>query len=165
MTDQDKNTEALIREAKRMINISLMVVAFAFICLLQYQLPPHFMDAYFGSAAAKDSTSIAADYVPPFELDSTEVKNGIHLPTGLIVDKGVQDVMVTCKSCHSLDLVMQNRADRDGWKDLIVWMQETQNLWQLPNESIILDYLAKNYAPKNTGRRKNIEAIEWYDYK
>jgi hypothetical protein len=48
---------------------------------------------------------------------------------------------------------------------MIKWMQETQGLGDLgTNEPIVLDYLAKYYAPKETGRRKSLEIaeIEWY---
>lgn len=165
MDEDKKNIDGLIKAANRMIAVSLAVVIFAFLCLAQAFFPPHFFDRHIETSTDKTALLANNAYKPPFELDPTEVENGIHLPTGLIVDKGVEDVMVTCKSCHSLEIVMQNRADRDGWKDLIVWMQETQNLWQLPNEAIILDYLAKNYAPKNTGRRKNLENVTWYPYK
>lgn len=163
MSDRDKNIDGLIKAANRMITVSLMVIVFAFVCLLQSIFPPHFFDRYF-VATPEETAIVTNEYIPPFELNPNEIENGIHKPTGLIVDKGVEEVMVTCKSCHSLEIVIQNRADREGWKELIVWMQKTQNLWQLPNEAIILDYLGKNYAPKNTGRRKNLEDIVWYPY-
>jgi hypothetical protein len=47
---------------------------------------------------------------------------------------------------------------------MIRWMQATQNLWDLgANEGIILDYLAKHYAPQNTGRRAPLTDITWYE--
>jgi hypothetical protein len=53
---------------------------------------------------------------------------------------------------------------REGWKATIVWMQETQNLWDLgANEELILNYLSKNYAPTDKGRRQNLEITEWYE--
>ena len=98
------------------------------------------------------------------DLSFNEIENGIHIPSGLIVDDGVDMVIRTCGACHSLDLVTQNKADRKGWKDIIVWMQETQGLWDLgPSEDIILTYLAKNYAPVDEGRRRNLDQIEWYE--
>ena len=92
-----------------------------------------------------------------------EVKDGIHLSTGLIDDVGLQDVIGNCTSCHSSKLIIQNRASREGWKSMIRWMQETQNLHDLgEKEETILDYLAKNYQPEKIGRRRNLEGIEWY---
>ena len=93
-----------------------------------------------------------------------ETENGIDLESGLIVDNGYELVKVTCGACHALDLVTQNSASREGWKDIIVWMQQTQKLWDLgDNEALILDYLEKNYAPKEQGRRAQLKNIEWYD--
>ncbi len=93
------------------------------------------------------------------------IKDGIHLPTGLVYAEGFDLVRNTCTGCHSAQLVTQNRATRAGWQSMIRWMQETQGLWELgDNEGPILDYLATHYAPEEVGRRANldIEAIEWY---
>ena len=93
-----------------------------------------------------------------------EVQDGIHLASGLVAEEGYELVALTCSGCHSTKLVTQNRATREGWKELIVWMQETQKLWDLgENEPPILDYLAKHYGPENKGRRENLENIEWYE--
>lgn len=93
-----------------------------------------------------------------------EFKNGIHLATGFIQDENVQLIIGNCTNCHSAKMVTQNRASRDGWKSMIVWMQETQGLWDLgENEPLILDYLAKHYAPKKQGRRAPLTDIDWYD--
>ena len=48
------------------------------------------------------------------------------------------------------------RANRDGWLELIRWMQRTQNLWQFPpaTEAEIVDYLATHYAPTPTRFRR-----------
>lgn len=84
--------------------------------------------------------------------------------TGLADDPNIQIIAANCTACHSAKLVTQNRATREGWKSMIQWMQKTQNLWDLgKNEDIILDYLAKNYAPKSKGRRAPLENIEWYE--
>jgi hypothetical protein len=88
--------------------------------------------------------------------------------TGLIVAKGVEDVVANCTVCHSAKFILLQRGDRQTWKDMIVWMQKTQGLWDLKSlpsssvagkdtETVILDYLAKNYAPDNKiERRKNL---------
>ncbi|MDC6361823.1 monoheme cytochrome C [Muricauda sp. SP22] len=98
------------------------------------------------------------------EEDFDKVENGIHLATGFIEDEGMQVTIQNCTGCHSAKLVTQNRMSREGWKATIVWMQETQNLWDLgANEKLILNYLSKNYAPTNKGRRQNLEVAEWYE--
>ncbi len=93
------------------------------------------------------------------------VENGIHVKTGLKNDENLKLIIGACTSCHSSKLIIQNRATRQGWKNMIVWMQETQGLHDLGvNEPKILDYLAEHYAPQELGRRKNLdyEELEWY---
>ncbi|MFM1879456.1 MAG: hypothetical protein RLZZ241_2322 [Bacteroidota bacterium] len=98
------------------------------------------------------------------EPDIDQIVNGIHVRTGFVDDEGLMTVVANCTACHSASLVTQNRMSREGWEGLIRWMQETQNLWDLgPNESVILDYLAANYAPKKKGRRQQLTGIEWYE--
>ena len=97
--------------------------------------------------------------------DWDKVENGVHLQTGLIYDANFDIVRANCTACHSGKLVAQNRATREGWLQMIRWMQKTQGLWDLGvNEPKILDYLAKNYAPEEVGRRTNIDiaSVEWY---
>ena len=79
----------------------------------------------------------------------------IDAGSGLIVDTGFEQVRAQCGACHSLRLVLQNRADRDGWLQMIRWMQDTQGLWPLgEKEAVILDYLATHYGPVKSGRRR-----------
>lgn len=99
------------------------------------------------------------------EKNWDKVIDGIHVRTGLKTDKDLQLIISACTSCHSSKLITQNKATRSGWKSMIVWMQETQGLPDLGKaEPKILDYLARHYAPTNTGRRKNLDVaqIEWY---
>lgn len=94
-----------------------------------------------------------------------KISNGIHIRTGLHDDPNLKLVIATCTTCHSAKLITQNKATRPGWKAMIKWMQKTQGLPDLgSSEPKILDYLAKYYAPTETGRRKNldVEAIEWF---
>lgn len=106
----------------------------------------------------------AAEPVAVVQEDLPEYENGIHLATGFKEDPNLNLVIANCTSCHSAKMVTQNRATRDGWKTMIRWMQETQNLWDLgENEDVILDYLAKYYAPEKQGRRQPLTGIEWYD--
>ncbi len=75
--------------------------------------------------------------------------------TGLVMAPGFELVSTQCVVCHSARLITQNRADREGWLAMIRWMQETQGLWPLgEQESVVLDYLAANYGPQPTGRRR-----------
>lgn len=70
-----------------------------------------------------------------------------------------------CTSCHSSELVTQNRATKEGWQEIIWWMQKTQKLWDLgKDEKKIVDYLATYYAPQEIGRRSNLMLREsdWY---
>ena len=93
------------------------------------------------------------------------MENGIHVKTGLKDDDNLSIVIQNCTSCHSAALITQNRATREGWKDMIVWMQASQGLMDLGiHEPKILDYLATHYAPQKVGRRQNlnIQEIEWY---
>ena len=84
--------------------------------------------------------------------------------TGLIIGPGFNLVKTNCLGCHSGKLITQNKASRATWKETILWMQKTQNLWDLgENEPAILDYLAKHYAPGKAGRRLPLQDIEWYE--
>lgn len=96
-----------------------------------------------------------------------QIKDGTHVQTGLAASEGLYVVIGTCTACHSSALILQNRYSREGWQERIVWMQETQGLWDLgENEDIILDYLATNYAPeKSQGRRRPLNNIQWYELK
>ncbi|MEO0900068.1 MAG: monoheme cytochrome C [Bacteroidota bacterium] len=92
-----------------------------------------------------------------------EIIDGKDVQSGFIAEGNYMLVKGNCTGCHSSKLVIQNRATRDGWKDIIVWMQETQKLWDLgQDENKILDYLAKFYGPEKKGRRSPLAVEEWY---
>lgn len=116
-------------------------------------------------ACANDPEKLTVEnYGIQNEVILKKVKEGIHEPTGLIADQGLESVLRHCVSCHSSKLIIQNRADAEGWQAMIDWMYKTQNLPQLGDqEPIIVAYLAKNYPPEKTGRRKPLEDVEWYD--
>lgn len=110
------------------------------------------------SPDANEKAEVQADSLHLSATDS------IDQATGLIVDSSLPLVVGNCTGCHSAKLITQNRATREGWKSMIVWMQETQKLWDLgENEDEILDYLAEHYAPEQEGRRENLQNIEWYN--
>ena len=93
------------------------------------------------------------------------VQNGIHIGTGLAYDHNFKIVKAVCTRCHSAKLITQTSATREGWLDMIRWMQRTQGLEQLGEfEVSILDYLSTHYAPEYYGRRPSLDqsSIEWY---
>lgn len=95
--------------------------------------------------------------------DNDRIEDGVHLATGLLVGEGFQAVRTNCTVCHSAKLITQNRATKEGWENMIRWMQQTQGLWQLGElEPVIVNYLATYYAPEEVGRRAALEEIEWY---
>jgi hypothetical protein len=107
----------------------------------------------------------AAAPVAAVEPEPDPVENGIHLATGLIHAEGFELVQANCLGCHSSKLITQNRNTREGWERLILWMQETQGLWDLgEQESGILDYLSAQYGPTAQGRRPVLQLAEsdWY---
>lgn len=109
-----------------------------------------------------DTLEQSVSELPPADSEISE--EGIHVESGLVADEGYQLIIANCTKCHSANLVTQNRGNRDYWKSLIIWMQTTQGLWELgASEDQILDYLSKNYAPIQEGRRANLTGVQWYD--
>jgi cytochrome c1 len=113
------------------------------------------------------SESVSTDSEPTQQADGDDwnrIENGIHLRTGLKDDEGLMTVVTHCTACHSAQLVIQNRMNKERWNATIRWMQETQNLWDLgENQEVIVDYLVRNYPPTEKGRRENLKDIEWYE--
>ena len=86
----------------------------------------------------------------------------IDSDTGLVTESGWEDVRAHCGGCHAYSVVTNQRANRDAWLDMIRWMQRTQNLWQIPDETEnrILDYLAENYGPDEAVRQRRAPIAE-----
>ena len=78
--------------------------------------------------------------------------------TGLKIAPGWELIRMHCGACHSYKLVTSQRADREGWHDMIKWMQKTQNLWKFDPviEDQILDYLSSTYSSTENLRRQPI---------
>jgi len=147
--------ERIGRNVNLLSGVTLLLgVLFVFLTVF----PEVFQRVFVASAPEQAATDVG-----PIAVDEGIV-NGIHVETGFIVDDNWEVVRGTCTACHSAKLVTQNRADREGWTKMIRWMQKTQKLWDLgDSEALILDYLAKNYAPQKKGRRARLTNIEWYD--
>lgn len=86
----------------------------------------------------------------------------IDSQSGLLVDEGYQLVKQHCSTCHSLKIVVQSKASHQAWLDTISWMKK-QGMPGLskPTEQKILNYLSKNYAPDNKGRRSPLTIKKW----
>lgn len=107
-----------------------------------------------------DTNSVEAD---PTVEDPDLIVEGVHVRTGLVDAKGLQEVITNCTTCHSSKLIIQNRMGKEQWNASIRWMQETQGLWDLgENQEIIVDYLTTNYPTFKKGRRASLTEIEWY---
>jgi len=98
-----------------------------------------------------------------FVNQSAFAAQSIDSQSGLIVDSGYKVVKQQCSTCHSLNMVIQNKASRQGWLDTIRWMQNTQGMTLLnkSSEEIILNYLAKNYPSNKKGRRSTVIVNKW----
>ena len=157
-----------------LLNVSLATTAVVTLMLMgtfvaiYYVLPRNSVVAA-APVTAEAPTETVPDEVPEAApvAEESEVVDGKDVASGLLAGEGLSVVKANCLGCHSAKLVTQNRFTREGWHEKIVWMQETQGLWDLgDNEPIILDYLAANYAPEQrASRRQPLANIEWYELK
>lgn len=134
---------------------TLFGILFLFFFLFTYNLLPEW------TSVEPQETAVLEENP---EDDPNRIENGIHVRSGLIVDKDYELVVNHCGACHSYKLVTQNKADAAGWTSTIRWMQKTQKLWDLgKDEAKIVAYLAKNYGSKKATRRENLKDIDWYE--
>ena len=103
----------------------------------------------------QDQTSISEE--------STENGVSIDSLSGLVVAEHFEIVRAQCTACHSAKLITQSSASREGWEQMIRWMQKDQGLPDLgENEGRILDYLSQHYGIRKKGRRTPLTDIDWY---
>ena len=71
--------------------------------------------------------------------------------TGLIIDKGIEDVKENCTVCHIGRFIIINGGDERYWKYKILVMQNAFGLWKLDPKvkKRITKYLAKHYSKKH----------------
>ena len=81
--------------------------------------------------------------------------------TGLVIAEDWELVRDNCTACHGAGHIIHQRGSRQTWKDIIRWMQATQNLWQFEPEveERILDYLATHYPPGESARRPPLSRL------
>ena len=87
---------------------------------------------------------------------SLNAQDKIDEETGFIIAKGFKIVNVACTLCHSSQIIIQSRSDRDGWLETIRRMQDEEGMVNLDSEveKEILDYLSTCYGWKD-------EDFEW----
>lgn len=144
--------------------IGIGILLMAGVAFLAYQSQTSIPEpAASGSTTIKSQKGVAGKMAaaPPAQL---RIEDGKDVQTGLVAGEGLQIVKGSCTACHSSALILQNRFTREGWREKIVWMQQTQGLWDLgENEAVILDYLAAHYGVEAfNGRRRPLDNIEWY---
>lgn len=155
-----------IAKALIVIAIVLLLAVLFFVYLSPLGEAPTLTNQEEGHARQKESSErINQQEVDVLLKEEPEIIDGKDVETGLLAGDGLRIVKGTCTACHSSKLIIQNRKSREEWHQSIVWMQETQGLWDLgENESIILDYLEKNYGPQHIGgRRPPLGKIQWYE--
>jgi hypothetical protein len=88
--------------------------------------------------------------IPSVYLCSLTAQEKIDEKTGFIIAKGFKIVNAACTLCHSPQLVIQSRSDRDGWLETIRRMQDEEGMVNLDSEveKEILDYLSTCYGWK-----------------
>lgn len=165
-------SEKAARDLWRLLFSVIYFLIFLVVSVLGYVLLEDSIHAYFNKKKYTkeelellDRKAAAHLSAENEERNWDRISNGIHLRTGLHDDPSLQLVIASCTSCHSAKLITQNKATRAGWQSMITWMQKTQGLPDLgTSEPVILDYLAKYYAPTEVGRRKNldVEEIKWF---
>ncbi len=155
--------------AKRLYRLMLSIfIVFGIIAtILIYLMVDPTLSAFKSEKPNEDYVTLPEKNVSdPSDSDFDKVENGIHTRTGFVEGEGLMLVVNNCTNCHSAKLVTQNRMSKERWLATIRWMQETQNLWDLGNnEELIVNYLAKYYAPVQKGRRQNLTNVEWYELK
>lgn len=160
--EEQRLISGLLNIIKMLVGIVILLIAGSLFFAYQFGSGDKESHSSIKSSVVQKDISEEESPAPPSDL---QIKDGKDVQTGLLAGEGLQLVKGNCTACHSSSLILQNRFTREGWHEKIVWMQETQGLWDLgKNEDIILDYLATHYAPEEfVGRRRPLNDIDWYE--
>ena len=83
----------------------------------------------------------------PLQSMAGETNYPVDPVSGLKMAPGWELVNRQCNACHTSLIIPQNHADRDGWKETIQWMIDTQGLWDLSETwDPVLTYLSTYYG-------------------
>jgi virginiamycin B lyase len=74
------------------------------------------------------------------------VHGQITLPDG----NGKDAVQAACSQCHGLTRVVQSGYDRDGWRNVVAMMRNAGAQVPPDRVDVIVEYLAKNFAPRSS---------------
>lgn len=132
----------------------------AVICIVTYMLTPDTFSGFTSLKWPQQPSTISQEI--PWQENTSKAYADENL---LIEAEGLSIVKRHCTGCHSERLITQNRMNRERWASNIIWMQETQGLWDLGADlNPVLGYLSTHYAPISSGRRPNltIQETEWY---
>ena len=66
-------------------------------------------------------------------------------------DPGAETMVRVCSACHAPDVVVGLQYDRQGWEDLVRSMQDRGALASEEEVTQIVDFLAANFGPEQTG--------------
>lgn len=147
------------------VSLFLFAAAFAFLCFGAFsvrqtvQKPAHDSTIKTHTAAknAASDTPQTPDYSWTFNaLDpgavSATANAALFDPAddywGLPRDDGVDLVAGYCIACHSLRIVMQQRASDARWRELMEWMIKKQGMAPPPEDDFeaIVRYLSENFG-------------------
>jgi hypothetical protein len=153
MGDRNKKTN---RSSYGLVIALLLILSVGVLYFFYVEYPTEIMDK------APDNISLGEEVLKADNPNA--IVEGIHVRTGLMEAEGLMTVVNNCTTCHSAQLVTQNRMGKAQWEATIRWMQKEQGLWELgDNEEIIINYLTTNYPVLKKGRRQALTAIDWYN--
>ena len=116
-----------------------------------------------GLITAASMTALLCGSNPPLAQEA----GAIDPYSGLLMAPGWETARAHCTVCHSAQLITSQQGDRASWLSMIRWMQKTQGLWPLDEqtEKTILDYLAGSYPPARSSRRQNLPVYALPSYR
>ncbi len=156
----EKNTneiDAVVKKVNRQMSVLSWVMVFMVIGVLVIIFGQPLISS---NGSLQETMTVAADE----DDDFYEIVDGKEVSSGLIVGENWELVKTHCTSCHSAQLITQNKATKEGWDHTIKWMQESQNLWDLGDDHEgVVEYLATYYGPGDSGRRSQLVVNEWYE--
>jgi hypothetical protein len=153
-----KNKEMIMRFSKLMKRMNIAIILFILASIWFIAGAPNLFflnNKKLSSDSEKEMSLVSDQYEYPFKIDEE---------SGLILDKYVELVKDNCTSCHSAKLITYTSADSTQWHEMIIWMQQTQGLWDLgSNEKSIIEYLSKHYGATNRQNQSQDIINIWYE--